>query len=237
MRLSLWKLPVTFFLASFGLALLAQLPASVFPGVLRGTGVDVSAGGSAGTVWSGVLRGVRITHIPFGNVVFELSPLGLHLKWTSTASDFRSQGHADLGLGGRSELSDVEIVTYLDALGGDLPMSGRTEISIVSALFEGRSCQHADGTVMISGALSLSDRLPVRLSGPLECDAGSAAAALEGTIGPYPALLDVRSDDYTGVHLHVWVSEVSQDTGRVLSALGFKGARGQYELGQFLRLF
>jgi hypothetical protein len=235
------RLPLLCFAVTFIVVFVMQIPAGSLVRFVQTSGFSVSAERAAGTVWRGAAAGVRVAGLPAGALEFAFSPLHLSppgpaLTWTTNGSGLRSQGTAVFGLGGPAAVSDVELTAVLDRVPFQIPVSGRLDVGVTSARMEDRRCVAADGQMTVTGTIGMLDRPPVRLTGPLLCDAGRLTARLSGTIGAYLAVLDITSSGLETAHVTLALSEVSDSAGSVLRTFGFTGGGGNYELGQILRL-
>ena len=241
MTFTVWRWPLAFFVVAFSLSLVANLPAGILMRSLQNTGLDLSADQVAGTIWHGAASGARIGGLPAGTLTFnvsplQLSPFGPQVTWSSAAVGIRSSGAAAVGLGGATSISDIEVSAQIDRFKLPVPVTGRFEATVASAWFDGRACRDAEGTVSLTGSVALPGRPPVRMSGPLLCDRGMVTTLLTGTIGPYPAVLDVISPSLETAELRLTVSDLPADVGVMFEALGFSENDGNYELGKTVRL-
>jgi hypothetical protein len=236
MTFSPWRLPLACFVLVFASASVLQVPASVLPSMLGRAGAFVSANGSAGTIWNGALQGAQIMNVPVGEVRFHFSSFGRRFEWSSAASHIQSKGEVKISMGGWQDVSNLEVVTVLDRLSPELPLSGRVQITAKSGYFRGQSCQDIEGSATLTGTLNLVERFPISLTGPLACDRGQMSAVINGTLGAYPATLGVRFNDLTEADFTFGVSGVPESAGRALVAVGFRGEGRNYELGQTLQL-
>ena len=195
----LWHVMV--FVVVMGAAIAALAPARLLIHPRQG---DVSFNAVEGTIWSPLLKSVRVGRLDAGDVAIAVAPFDLLLgRLTVDArihgSDIRGDVRLERQLGGDLRIAAPSLVIDGGLLAGLEPAAGKTQLGGVDIVFADRACRSGAGTIesdtLALAAAKLGGNGPT-LAGGVSCAGAVARIAMSGERDSdrASALLDLASD-------------------------------------------
>jgi len=219
--------------AACAAGIVAFAPAELVAAAVARAAPGFSAAGSAGTVWSGTLRGAAYNGAPLGEIAWRARPLDLiagRIGARVSAAGGALDGAATMQFGlGRIDIVDGDIRFRLDAIRKyslfGAPYRGSVTARITRLALSREGCAEGAGAVSTTALDAPLMRLRLAalpLSGPLSCTDGALVALLSGESADGRVEVEARATAARAYTLAVRAMPARRDLAEALELAGFE---------------
>jgi len=221
----------------------ARAPLSVFAAAAPLSSAGVSYVRAEGSLWRGVLHGVRVNGHSAGDVEISVRPLALARGRAGAAFQFSGDGAAgrgvlEAGLGGGVEIRDAVVIVDLQRFAyyfDEMPFLGRAELEIATLAAGPEGCRRAEGRVRTDALKATAQTMrgtAPDLAGDLSCEDGSFVVALDGAEAGDAVSLRLALDPDLAYDIRVSVQTAETTVASLLPMLGFEEREGGFVYSQ-----
>jgi hypothetical protein len=227
------RIEITLLVSAFALGIVAFAPAGIVGALAINAAPGLTASGSSGTVWRGVLHGAAYNGAPLGDVEWSARPLDAlraRISADVTASGGALEGQGVVRFGGEGvEIADAALAFRLDAIRRysmfGAPYRGEIKAHIDRLSLSRDGCDYASGS-MTSTALDASllrlNLAALPLAGAISCEDRALVALLTGESRDGRIEVKARATAARAYTLDVHALPRRRDLAQALELAGFE---------------